>query len=279
MDFDEFVAAAVEDSINGYPPITTHVVHFSGGVGSWATARIVKDEIMAPFDRLVLLFADTLIEDEDTYRFIEAASQDLDTPITRIADGRTPWQVFKDKGFLANTRVDICSAVLKRDLLRQHIETHFNPATTVNYLGIDWTEIHRLERARPRWKPWRVEAPLCQTTYSKADLLAWADRRGLPHQRLYEMGMPHANCGGGCVKAGQGHFVKLLTQFPTRFKEWEDNENDVRQHLGKDVSILRDRTGGTTTPLTLTALRERVEANQMDQLDLFDFGGCGCAID
>ena len=277
--FDQYISDVVDDSINSYPASITHVVHFSGGIGSWATARIVKDEIMAPFDTLVLLFADTMIEDEDTYAFITAASIDLDTPITRIADGRTPWQVFKDKGFLANTRVDICSAVLKRDLLRKHIEDNYHPATTVNYLGIDWTEIHRLERARPRWVPWKVEAPLCATAYSKADLLAWADKRGLPRQRLYEMGMPHANCGGGCVKAGQGHFAKLLKQFPSRFNEWETNEQDVRQHLGKDVSILRDRTGGTTTPLTLTDLRLRIESKQVDQLDLFDFGGCGCAID
>lgn len=259
--------------------VTAHVVQFSGGVGSWATARIVKDELMAEGDTLVLLFADTLIEDEDTYKFLDAAAADLETPLTRVADGRTPWEVFKDEGFLANTRVDICSRILKRDLLRAYIDEHFDPATTVIYLGIDWTEIHRLERARPRWEPWRVEAPLTERSYTKDQLLAWADERGLPRQRLYEMGMPHANCGGGCVKAGQGHFVKLLDQFPERFREWEENEEDVRQHIGKDVAILRDRRGGTTRPLTLRELRERHEAGKDDQLELLDFGGCGCAID
>lgn len=48
--------------------------------------------------------------------------------------------------------------------------------------------------------------------------------------------------------------------------------------VGKDVSILRDRTGGTTKPLTLAALRQRIE-EQPDQLDLFDEGGCGCFTD
>ncbi len=38
-----------------------HVVMFSGGAGSWATARRVIDRGLDP----VLLFADTRMEDED----------------------------------------------------------------------------------------------------------------------------------------------------------------------------------------------------------------------
>lgn len=109
-------------------------------------------------------------------------------------------------------------------------------------------------------------------------MLRWADQHGLPRQRLYEWGMPHANCGGGCVKAGQGHFLKLLQVFPDRFAEWERNEADLRDYLGKDVAILKDRRGGGSRPMTLTELRERHEEKDQ-QLDMFDFGGCGCAID
>jgi len=251
-----------------------HVVQFSGGISSWATARIVKDELVASGDQLTLLFADTLIEDEDTYRFIDAAAIDLDTPVTRIADGRTIWQIFRDVRFLGNSQIDPCSRILKRELLRSHIEEHFTPDDTIIYLGIDWTEIDRFEKARPRWKPWRIEAPLTERSDSKTDLLRWADRRGLPQQRLYMMGLPHANCGGGCVKAGQGQFVKLLAGFPERFAEWETHEEEIRQYLGKDVAILRDRTGGDIRPLTLRELRERYDAGM--QLDLFEMGGCAC---
>ncbi len=254
-----------------------HVVHFSGGVGSWATAKFAKAD-MHYGDELMLLFADTLIEDEDTYRFLEAAASNVGAPLTRIAEGRTPWQVFKDEGFLGNTRVDLCSRILKRDLLRDWLETNCDPATTINYIGIDWTEVHRFERARPRWEPWRLEAPLTETSLSKADLLQWAKAEGLPLQRLYRMGMPHANCGGGCVKADQGHFAKLLNKFPERFDEWEEKEEETRRAIGKDVAILRDRRGGITKPLTLRNLR-LLHSEDPEQLDLFDFGGCGCAID
>ena len=254
--------------------MTDHVVQFSGGVSSWATARIVKDDIMADGDTMTLLFADTLIEDEDTYRFLDAAAADIDVPLIRLADGRTIWQIFKDVRFLGNSHVDPCSRILKRELLRAYIDEHFDPTNTIIYLGLDWTEIHRLEEARPRFEPWTIAAPLTETALSKTDLLRWADKKHLPRQRLYMMGLPHANCGGGCVKAGHGQFIKLLAAFPERYAEWETHEEEIRSYLGKDVAILRDRTGDTTRPMTLRELRERHSAGE--QLDIWDFGGCAC---
>ena len=88
---------------------------FSGGVGSWMTARRVVD--MHGTDGLVLLFADTMMEDEDLYRFIVDAAKNIGGEFVRIADGRTPWQVFTDERFLGNTKVDPCSKILKRQLL------------------------------------------------------------------------------------------------------------------------------------------------------------------
>ncbi len=256
---------------------TSHIVQFSGGISSWGAARIVKDELMVPGDELVLLFADTLIEDEDTYAFLEAAAEDLDTELTRIADGRDIWQVFRDERFLGNSRIDPCSKILKRELLRRYIEEHFTPEATIIYLGIDWTEQARLDRARPRWEPWRLEAPLTTATVTKDELLADAKARGLPTQRLYTLGLPHANCGGGCVKAGKGHFTKLLQVMPARFKEWETNEAGLIDFLDRDVSILRDTDGST---LTLAELRRRVELQPSLNLEWEDdLGGCGCAID
>ena len=114
----------------------SHVVQISGGIGSWATGRLVVDRLMKPDDQLILLFADTLIEDRDTYMFLDAAADDLGVPLTRVADGRTPWQVFKDTRFLGNTRADPCSKILKRDLLRAYIDRHFDPDSTIIYLEI-----------------------------------------------------------------------------------------------------------------------------------------------
>lgn len=255
--------------------MTDRVVMFSGGVGSWATAKRVAER--HGLDGLTLLFADTLMEDGDLYRFIEEAAIDVGAPLVKIADGRDIWQVFRDVRFLGNTRVDPCSRILKRELLRQWLADHCDPADTTVYLGIDWSEVHRIEGARARWSPWRVEAPMCDKPYEqKRDLVASLGLRGIQPPRLYAMGFPHNNCGGGCVKAGKAQFARLLDQLPERYAEWEANEEALRVELGKDVAILRDEhEGQPTVPLTLRALRERIEAGQ--PIPMFDWGGCGCA--
>jgi len=76
---------------------TNHVVMWSGGITSWATARHVIDQYGTA--GVTLLFADTNAEDEDLYAFNEQASEQLGVPITRVADPqeRDPWQVFEDK--------------------------------------------------------------------------------------------------------------------------------------------------------------------------------------
>lgn len=251
------------------------VVMFSGGIGSWGAARRVVDTHGT--DGLALLFTDTRIEDADLYRFLADAATDIGAPLISIQDGRTPWELFREARFLGNTRVDLCSRVLKRELADKWLAERYTPDDVTVYVGIDWTESHRYERMRDRKLPWRYEAPLCDSPLvTKHDLLAAARARGLMPPKLYDLGAPHNNCGGGCVKAGQGHFAWLLRTLPDVYADWEANEQELRDLLG-DVSILRDRTGGETRPMTLVDLRLRIERGQ--ELDLFDIGGCGCFMD
>jgi 3'-phosphoadenosine 5'-phosphosulfate sulfotransferase (PAPS reductase)/FAD synthetase len=113
---------------------------FSGGVGSWAAAKRVA-EAHGGVVGLTLLFADTLIEDADTYRFLEDAAANVGAPLVRIADGRTPWELFAAESFLGNTRVDICSRVLKRELADRWLAEHYTPEAVTVYVGIDWSEV------------------------------------------------------------------------------------------------------------------------------------------
>jgi hypothetical protein len=49
----------------------------------------------------------------------------------------------------------------------------------------------------------------------------------------------------------------------------------VCAHLGKDISMMTDRTGNEKKkPLTMKTLRLRIESGA--QVDMFDIGGCGC---
>lgn len=256
-----------------------HIVMWSGGITSWATARIVIGRYGKA--STTLLFADTNAEDEDLHRWNRDATAQLGMDLIRVADAqeRDPWQVFEDRGWVGNTRIAQCSHLLKQDPCRMWLTANTTPETATVYVGIDWTETERLPGIVRGWAPWPVSTPLTSPPIRhKAQLLAEARAAGLEIPRLYLLGFAHNNCGGACVKGGQAQWARLLEVFPERYARVEAFEQRMRTRLGKDVSILRDRTGGTTTALTLTALRARIE-DQPDQLDLFDEGGCGCFTD
>ncbi len=262
--------------------MTEHVVMFSGGVGSWAAAKRVAERHGT--ERLRLLFTDTLIEDEDLYRFLHEAAVNVGGELITIKDGRTPWEVFFDERMMGSTRQDPCSRMLKREMADTYLNFLFDPADTVVYVGIDWTEIHRFDdgngsgiRNRLARAGWRCEAPLCERPYlGKPEVFEWLAREGIRRPRLYDMGFAHNNCGGFCVKAGQGHFAKLLRAMPERYRRHEDLELAFRRMTKKDVAILRDRRGGETKPLTLRDLRLRIEAG--GKVDETEIGGCGCFV-
>lgn len=257
----------------------THLVMFSGGVGSYLTAKRVVAEHGAA--DVVLLFADTRIEDPSLYRFLEQARDKLDVPGVFIQEGRTPWDVFFDKRFLGNSRVDPCSQVLKRGLLDKY-RSRYAPDEVICYIGIDWSEAHRLERLLPRVAPYTYKAPLCDPPFyaSKDEMIAELLADGLEVPELYKLGFKHNNCGGFCIKAGIGQFKLLLEKKPELYQLHERKEQELRAYLGKNVSILRDRRGNTKgVPMTMEQLRLRVQAKDITPDEAQDFGGCGCALD
>lgn len=292
---------------------------FSGGLGSWMSAKRVAERHGT--DDLVLLFADVKGdstnphsgEDEDTYRFIAEAAADVGGEFVRVADaqGRDIWGIFKDDRFLGNSRLANCSKYGKQKPCRDWLDANCDPADTVLYVGLDWTEPHRIpgnrlayahpfdrpcvdvkaclsyingvEGAKPCKRymptPWRVEFPMNEAPYlDKAQMMKECEAAGIEVPRLYRAGFAHNNCGGGCVRAGQAQFELLLREHPERYRFWEEREQDLRDHLDKDVSILKDRTDGKADPMTLRNFREGLEA-QTVLFDANDFGGCGCFVD
>lgn len=198
-----------------------------------------------------------------------------------LAEGRTPWEVFRARRFLGNSRLANCSEELKQKVAAAWLTANCNPSSTTAYVGIDWTEENRFAFLRDfrAAEGWTYRAPLCEPPeHSKEEGFARLATIGIRAPRLYDLGFSHNNCGGGCVRAGIGHFANLLAKLPDVYAEWEANEQGMRDFLERDdIAILRDRTGGKSKPLTLVQLRRRIVANE--PLDLFDIGGCGCFID
>lgn len=267
-----------------------HIVMFSGGVGSWAAAKRVAEQHGT--DDLVLLFADVggqhssphAGEDEDCYRFIADAAENIGGELVILNQGMDIWEIFKKDRFLGNSRLANCSKFLKQRPAREWLGQNCPDAEAATvYVGIDWSEVHRIPAIEKAYLPYRAEAPLTEPPYlDKDDMLAWCRREKLEPPRMYAQGYPHANCGGGCVRAGHGQFRMLLANNRERFLYWEQKEAELRQYLDKDVTILRDRTGGKTRPMTLREFRENIESAQSNQLVLLDFsdvGGCGCFVD
>src|SRR5206468_3748564 len=116
-------------------------------------------------DDLVLLFADVKGEDEDNYRFLHEAAADIGGELVIVSDGRTIWDVFKDDRFLGNTRLANCSKFLKQKPAREWLDANCDPADTTVYVGIDWSEMHRLPAIERGYEPFVAKAPLCDPPY------------------------------------------------------------------------------------------------------------------
>jgi 3'-phosphoadenosine 5'-phosphosulfate sulfotransferase (PAPS reductase)/FAD synthetase len=259
----------------------THIVMLSGGASSWAAGKLVAEKHGT--DNLVLLMTDTGQEDEETYQFARAAAENIGVELTLIADGRDIWQVYKDVGFMGNSRVDPCSRILKRELSDRWIAERYSPTDCIIYVGIDFTEAHRYERMAKRKLPWVYKAPLIDNPMTKPEILQWAKQEGLPLPSLYDKGFAHANCAGFCIKAGQAHYRRLFRGMPERYYEFERKEQDVYEHLGSTHPFLRITENGERRYVTLREFREQYLEPEMRgescQIDLFDFGGCGCFSD
>ncbi|MDM5231469.1 hypothetical protein [Lysinibacillus pakistanensis] len=204
------------------------IIKFSGGNSSFAVAAWVKENY--PDDNIVLYFNDVMWEDADLYRFNLDVSKQLQLPLLVQGRGINPPQLMVLKAFLANNRAGFCSQELKIKVaqrflkkgivpeleywvngkyLKQSIHVERNDeffANTTLYFGIGWEEMHREKSIYENWQPFDVQFPLIMEI---DDRKQYFDRYNVTEGRLYKEGFAHNNCGGRCVKAGQGHFHNL----------------------------------------------------------------------
>jgi hypothetical protein len=294
-----------------------HIVFLSGGKGSWMTAKLVADRY--GLDKLVLVFAETYTEDSDLYRFLVESTAALYgiTPLRTmkaivqgvpevweedkrkqvlgaiaklamaeipnfhwLADGRNIWDVFFSERFLGNTMKDPCSKFLKRKFLRSWVDANFDSDRVICHIGYDWSEIHRLEKAKRHWMPYTMRSLLCDPPYtSKFQIDLVLKGMGIEPPSLYSLGFPHNNCGGACVKAGLAQWRLLLAVLPKLFAWMESKEDLFRATIDPDATILKVSRKGKSVPYSLKELRLDVE-QQIDLREISDdsedWGGCGC---
>jgi len=247
-------------------------ISFSGGLGSAITALIAYEKGLD----FSLLFADTLIEDEDLYRFIEDVAQAVRAPIVRLTDGRNPWEVFNAVRYHGNSRTAHCSQKLKTDQVRGWLDVHAAPNDPL-VLGMDWSEEDRILRAGENWAPRPVVSLLMEYQVYRPQWAPMLEAYQIKPPRLYELGFPHNNCGGFCVRSGLAQMRLLKLKFPERYAWHEEQQEKLLADIPTTKPFIRQKINGELQYLTLKELRTMDEA----QLSMFDAGawGCSCFVD
>jgi len=137
--------------------MTLQVVQYSGGIGSWAaTQRVIAEHGTAD---LVLLVADTRVEDPDLWRFVHDSTVAIGVAPTVVADGRTPFEVFRDQRFLVLSP-------------RRHLSKPGRaPQPVYREHGGQHVDQHRL-RSSWRWMGAQIGTRLCQRPTGGGALIA-----------------------------------------------------------------------------------------------------------
>ncbi len=246
----------------------------SGGIASAASA-ILGAQIGL---NQSLVFADTLVEDEDLYRFVNDVASYIGQPLITLRDGRDPYDVYVAKRYIGNTRTAHCSIILKTEQVRHWIAENA-PTDTTLLLGMYLDEEDRLIRAQANWAPVNVSSLLIERGVFPGKARQIVKAAGIRTPRLYDDGFPHNNCGGGCCRAGQGQWATLLSLRPEVYAHHEKRLNWAIEQIGPTAKpFLRIVRDGVTEYVTLTEFRERVEAGILKP-KMYDMGGCGCFVD
>ena len=265
--------------------ITKHIVSFSGGMGSFAEAKSCVDKYGK--ENVILLFSDTKTEDTDLYRFMDEVVAFLQCELIVLADGRTIWELFEDSKFVGNSKMDLCSQKLKRNLMIDWIFKNFgikqkvylkdengNPLTTKTgrhkyqtqwmpdpnrpveiHLGIDFSEHHRLTRCQERMAPWIYRSTLVEE--GRIVQKDFSEQFGIKRPFLYTMGFAHNNCFHGDEKfitpKGNKSFSETVGQ-SVRVLGVRGNWKDATiQHFGKQqIYKLHLKKGNRTKVIKTT---------------------------
>jgi len=253
--------------------MTTNIISYSGGKGS-AASVLIAYKIKLKF---ICLFADTLIEDEDLYRFNKDLENIINQPIIRISCEKTPWDVYIEKKFIGNSRTAHCSTVLKTDVVKKYIKENITDNNINLFLGMSYEENERLERAKKKWLPINIRSLLIENKINSNEQITNIIKKyNIKLPRLYDYGFPHNNCGGFCCKAGLSQFKTLLEVFPERYNYHMEQEELTFKSIGPTarpfLSIMKDNI---KYYIRLSTFKYLIE-NSLIKVDSYDYGGCGC---
>lgn len=247
-----------------------HLVSYSGGLGSFMAAEIMRQE----GNNFDLVFCDTNTEDADLYRFLADTESYFGKSIVRLNNGLNIWQAQHIAFYQANSRVDPCSRILKREQFKRYMKKTYKQHEAMLVLGIDKTETHRIDGFAENHAPYAVRCPLILHETTREDIIARLDEIGIKPPRLYDKGFKHNNCGGFCVKSGQKQAADLLKHYPETYAWHEEKQEALFTLMEQRKPTIRRTVDGVMKYLSLKEFRESMQAGC--EPDLFEEGNCTC---
>lgn len=247
-----------------------YVVSYSGGLGSFMAAYLLHKEGRD----IELVFCETHSEDKDLYRFMDETAAYFGEKVTKLDIGLNIWQAQHIAFYQANSRVDPCSRILKREQFKKWMRAKYKPEEACLVLGIDNKESHRTESFAENHKPYHVYCPLINAGTTRQDIDNVLAEIGIEPPRLYEKGFSHNNCGGFCVKAGQKQAAQLLKHFPENYKWHEEKQEALFVLMDERRPTIRKTTNGKLEYLSLRDFRLMMESG--NQPDLYEEASCAC---
>lgn len=261
-------------------------------------------------ERVDFVFADTLIEHTDNYRFLSELEARWGVKLTRLADGRDPYAVAEDEGIIPNDLLATCSYELKIKLVQERAQRlQDDGAVVIVVVGFDHKDARprnkkpqgRLPDPRKRWAERNVfvwypllekgilqfyvntQTELPPVVDAAAVVASW----GIKSPVMYEQGYSHANCAGTCVKQGLRDWRRTLIHNKDMFERVETWEAGMREFIARrqitrflNAVIASDwkRAGRVNLKLytlldngrTLEEMRLETEAADEQQLRMFE---------
>lgn len=269
-------------------------------VSSGASSAVAAERTMAKYgkDNVDLVFADTKHENADNYRFLDDLEKRWGKKLIRLADGRTPEQVWDDKAIIPNDMLAPCTYELKLKLIIDYVkQLRAEGYAVVMCVGMslkDTRKKSKLAANYPEWMNKRYPGRLLATAvnWSKSKL-AYVEFPALWKQTdanvelfdvfqtlrsldirlpsMYADGFESANCDGDCPKGGIKHWVRVYRTRPQIFRhraEWERNKRKDPRFA--NYTILTRQVNGETVNVSLDELAAEIEAKDAKQLRLFE---------
>lgn len=216
---------------------------FSCGITSAVACKIAINM----YKEVELYYTDTGSQDDDSFRFLLDCEEWYGRKINIVKNDKYKdhFDVIKKKRFINSPFGAPCTKELKK-AMRYKIEDELK-IWDGQVFGYDISEIDRATHFSKQYPASKGLYPLIEVGLTKEECAAMLLAKNIALPKMYKLGYHNNNCIG-CVKGGMGYWNKIRVDFPDKFNEMADLEQEIGH------SCLKDNINGVSIPIFLKNL-------------------------